>query len=120
MPLSHEEYADVHFVYGFCNDGATDALEEYRRYPRRRNPDGHGFTRIHQYVGGKDSFPSVKRRPTTQLQRSVEEKGIVIYMLQQSPRTGTRRISTRLNILRMILENFMYRDVLYPSHTQRF
>jgi hypothetical protein len=109
MPLSHEEYADVHLVYGFYNDNATDALEKYRqRYSRRRIPDRHEFTRVHQYVGGKDSSPSVKRRAKLQLQRSVEEQGNVTDTLQRSPRTSTRRISVRLGVLRMSLENCMY------------
>jgi hypothetical protein len=61
-------------------------------------------------VGGKDSFLSVNRPAKPQLQRSVEEKGTVIYMLQLSPRTVTRRISALLNVLRMILENCMHTD----------
>ena len=109
MTLYHEEYADVHFVYGFCNDDATDALEEYRqRYPRCRIPDRHGFTLVHQYLGGKGSFPSVYRRAKPQIQQSVEEKGNVIGMLQRSPRSSTRRISARLSVLLMSVENFMY------------
>jgi len=80
----------VHFVYGVCNDDATDVLEEYRqRYPRRRIPDRHGFTRVHQFLGRKGSFPSVNRSAKPQAQRSVEEKENVIDMLQRSPRTTT-------------------------------
>ena len=95
----------MYFVYGFCNDDATDALEEYRqRHPRR------GFTRLHQYLGGKGSFSSVNRRAKPQVQRSVEEKENVIDMLQRSPRRSTRQISARLNIPLMSLENFMYGD----------
>jgi len=98
----------VYFGYGFCNDDATDALEEYRqRYPRRRIPDRRGFTRVHQYLGGKGSIPNVNRHANPQVQRSVEENVNVIDMLQRSPRSSTRRISARLNVLLMSLENFM-------------
>ena len=118
MPLSHEEYANMHFVYGFCN--ATDAVEEYRqRYTHRRIPDRHGFTRVRQFLGGKGSFPSVKRRAKPQVQRSVEEKGNVIDMLQRSPRSSTKRISGRLIFLLMSVENYMYGDWLHPNHIQR-
>ena len=51
MPLvfSHVEYYDMHFVYGFCNDNARAAVEEYqRRFPDRRIPSRSVFTRIHQ------------------------------------------------------------------------
>jgi len=111
LTLSHEEYADVYFGYGFCNDDATDALEKYRqRYPRRRIPDRHGFTRVHQYLGGKSSFPSVNRHAKHKVQRIVEEKENVIDMLQRSSHSSTRRISARLSVLLMSLENFIYGD----------
>ena len=32
MSFSYEEYADMHFVYGFCNGNTTAAVEEYRGY----------------------------------------------------------------------------------------
>ena len=117
MPVSHEEYADLYFVYGFCNDDDTDALEEYRqRHPRRRIHDRRGFTRVHQYLGGKGSFSSVNRRAKPQVQRSVEEKQNVIDMLQRSPRSSTR-ISARL-ILLISVENAMYGEWLHRNHIQ--
>ena len=48
MSFSYEEYADMHFVYGFCKVNNTAAVEEYRlRYPRRRITDRRVFTRVH-------------------------------------------------------------------------
>ena len=61
MSFSYEEYADMHFVYGFCKGNTTAAVEEYRlRYPRRRIPDRRVFTRVH-HLREKGSFPSVNR-----------------------------------------------------------
>jgi hypothetical protein len=110
MPLSHEEYADVHFVYGFCNDDAAyDVLEEYRqRYHRRRISDWLEFIRVHQYLGEKGSLPIMNRRAKPQVQQSLEEKENVIDMLQQRPRSSTRRISARLIVLLMTVENCTY------------
>jgi len=51
MPFvfSHVEYFDMHFVYGFCDGNARNAVEEYqRRFPGRRIPSRSVFTRIHQ------------------------------------------------------------------------
>ena len=45
--FSYEEYADMHFVYGFCNGNTTAAVEEYRLRYRRRIPDRRVFTRVH-------------------------------------------------------------------------
>ena len=57
MSFSYEEYADMHFLYGFCNGKTTAAVEEYRlRYPRRRIPDRRVFTRVHQRLREKVNF----------------------------------------------------------------
>ena len=47
--VSHMEYCDMHFVYGFCDGNARAAVEEYQRcFPDRRIPSQSVFTRIHQ------------------------------------------------------------------------
>ena len=43
------EYADVLYVYGFCDGSA--AVEEYRRrFPMRRMPDRKVFSKGVQYI----------------------------------------------------------------------
>ena len=38
------EYADMMYVYGFCDGSATSAVEEYcRRFPMLRIPDRKVF-----------------------------------------------------------------------------
>ena len=55
--VSHAEYCDMHFVYGFC-DG--NAVEEYqRRFPDRRIPSRSVFMRIHQSLHVTGSLPGV-------------------------------------------------------------
>jgi len=35
--FTHEEYANMVYVYGYCNGNANAAVDEYRRrYPLRR------------------------------------------------------------------------------------
>ena len=102
MLFSYEEYADMHFVYGFCNGNTTAAVEEYRlRYPRRRIPNRRVFTSVHQHLREKGSFASVNRRSERQVQRNVEDDEHIIDIVQPSPRTSKRRISARLRISRM-------------------
>ena len=37
--LTHVEYRDMHYVYGYCDGNASAAVNEYRRrYPERRIP----------------------------------------------------------------------------------
>jgi len=45
--FTHEEYADMFYVYGYCNGSANAAVNEYRgRYPLRRTPNRAVFTNV--------------------------------------------------------------------------
>ena len=45
--FTHEEYADMVYVYGYCNGNANAAVDEYRRtYPLRRTPNRAVFTNV--------------------------------------------------------------------------
>ena len=48
--FTNAEYADMLYVYGFCDGSATAAVEEYRRrFPTRRIPDRSVFQSV-QYI----------------------------------------------------------------------
>ena len=96
MPFvfSHVEYCDMHFVYGFCDDNARAAVEEYqRRFPDRRIPSRSVFTRIHQTLRDTGSLPSVS---------------------VQSEREVVRTINTRENILQRFREVRVCPHVEWP------
>jgi len=45
--FTHREYADMIFVYGFCNGSAMRAVDEYRqRFPNRRVPNRKVFQKL--------------------------------------------------------------------------
>jgi hypothetical protein len=47
--LSHVEYCDMHFVYGFYDGNARAAVDEYQRcFPDHRIPSRGVFSHIHQ------------------------------------------------------------------------
>ena len=49
--LTNAEYADMLYVYGFCDGSATAAVEEYcRQFPMRRIPDRRVFFQGVQYI----------------------------------------------------------------------
>ncbi|KAG8301312.1 hypothetical protein J6590_056782 [Homalodisca vitripennis] len=61
MEFTTREYADMHFIYGFCDGNARAAQREYQaRYPDRRLPSHSVFSRLHQRLveGG-----TVHKRP---------------------------------------------------------
>ena len=77
MPFvfSHVEYCDMHFVYGFCDDNARAAVEEYqRRFPDRRIPSRSVFTRIHQTLRDTVSLPSVSVQSEREVVRTINTR----------------------------------------------
>lgn len=53
--FSNGEYADIHFIYGFCDGNAQQAVQEYRRrYPNRRRPNIQVFIDTHRNFCERD------------------------------------------------------------------
>lgn len=66
--FSNEEYADIHFIYGFCNGNARAAVTEYhRRFPNRRVPDRRVFSNVHRSIKFTGTVPNKNlKRPLRQ------------------------------------------------------
>jgi hypothetical protein len=61
MPFtfSNAEYADMVFVYGFCNGNAVAAVAEYyRRFLNRSIPDRRVLTRVFNTLRERGTLPS--------------------------------------------------------------
>lgn len=57
--FSREEYADILFVYGFCNGNGREAVREYeRRFSNRRTPHHETFARVFGYLRQHARFPT--------------------------------------------------------------
>jgi len=68
----------------------------------------------------KNLLPSSNGRAERQVQRSLEEGGNIIDMVQGSPRTSTPRVSARLNVPRKkVSRKLLNTEGLYPYHIQR-
>jgi len=49
MPFSFEEYADMIYVYRFCDGNSVLAVAEYQQqFPNRRIPNRRVFTGVYQ------------------------------------------------------------------------
>jgi hypothetical protein len=51
---TNAEYADIHFVYGFCDGNAAAAAREYQLYPDWRHPERRVFEAVHRRL--RDRF----------------------------------------------------------------
>ena len=113
--FSHVEYCDMHFVYGFCNDNARSAVEEYqRRFPGRRIPSRGVFTRIHQKMRETSCLTSVAVQSEREVVRTINTRENILEMVQRSPRLSTRRMAFRIGVARMQVWRTLYEEDLYP------
>jgi len=100
MPFtfSFEEYADMIYVYGFCNGNSVLAVDEYQqRFLNRRIPNRRVFTGVYQVLRDTGGLPGIRIAGERGVNESVSEEGIV-RMVHRSPRTSTRRIARRLRV----------------------
>jgi hypothetical protein len=52
--FSNAEYADIHYIYGYCDSNARAAVEEYqRRFPDRRAAVRRLFSNVHRHLKRK-------------------------------------------------------------------
>jgi len=81
MPFafSFEEYADLIYVYGFCDGNSVHAVAEYQqRFPNRRIPTRRVFTGVYQTLRDTGTLPGVRIATESDVNEGVgEEKGFV-------------------------------------------
>ena len=80
------EYADMIYVYGFCDGNSVHAVAECKqRLTNRRIPTRRVFTRVYQTLRDTGTLRIAAERDVNE---GVDEEGIV-QMVQSSPRAGT-------------------------------
>ena len=91
--FTNAEYADMLYVYVFCDDSATAAVEEYRRrFPMRRIPDRRVFSKVFNTLRECGTLPSARVSSERARKRNMEEQENILDMVQRSPTTSTRRL----------------------------
>jgi hypothetical protein len=121
MPFtfSNAEYADVVYVYGFC-DGSAAAVVEYRqRFPNRRIPDRRVFTRIFNTLRDAGTLSGAPVSSERQSQADVAEVENILRLVERSSGTSSRRLSTRLGVPHTRVRRTLRDAGLYPYHVQR-
>ena len=99
--FTNAEYADMMYVYGFCDGSATAAVEEYRRrFPMRRIPDLRVFYKVFNTLRERDTLPSAHVSFKSARKQNMEEQENILNMVQCSPTTRTRSLSARIGVSR--------------------
>ena len=74
--FTNAEYADMMYVYGFCDASATVAVEEYhRRYPMRRIPDRRVFYKVFNTSRECGTLPSAHASSERARKQNMEDTG---------------------------------------------
>ena len=96
---SHMRYADMVYVYGYCNGNENAPVDEYRRrYPFRRTPNRAVFTNVFCALRDCGTLTSVHVSSERRSIQTVEEQEEIVSMVQRRPTTSTRQIASRLRV----------------------
>jgi hypothetical protein len=94
--FTHAEYADMVFIYGFCNGSALSACTEYSiRFPNRRVQDSRVFACVHNNLCGTGALPSSHTSCERANKMWIKLESI-LHLVERSQTTSIRRISTRM------------------------
>ena len=100
MEFSNPEYADIVFVYGFCDGNAAEAIREYgRRFPDRILPSANVYSRTFNRLSETGTILRNQRSIGTtgrRIEVGVEER--ILASFGNSPTTSTRIVATRLGV----------------------
>jgi hypothetical protein len=117
--LPFEKYADMIYVYDFCDSNSVHAVAEYQqRFPNSRILNRRVFTGGYQRLLDTGSLLGVRISPERAVNEVVDEEDIV-GMVHRSPRTSTRRIARRLRVSQTRVWRQLHGEGVYPYHVRR-
>lgn len=100
MNFTFAEYADMQMVFGVCEGNANACPAEYsRRFPARRQPSRHVFTRLDRRLRETGRVLPIRRdtgRPRTR--RTPNQEQAILNAVAEDPRCSTRGIARLFNI----------------------
>lgn len=119
---SNVEYADMIYVYGFCDGNASKAKREYaRRFPNRRMPDRRVFSLTFNRLRQTDSFSLHQEGNRFQAALGADSRAgnRIQRHFNNNPETSIRRASATLGISRQTIWRTLKGDNRYPYHHQK-
>jgi hypothetical protein len=113
--FSNAEYADIHFVYGFCNGNAEAAVREYRhRFPGRRVPYRGVFIQTHRRF--REFGINRNNEQNRQVNRRVDIR--ILRAFDANPHLSHRKAAQQLNVSNSFVLRTLHRDNRKAYHMQ--
>lgn len=119
--FEREEYADIVFIYGFCDGNADAASREYaRRFPDRVTPTRGVFVRTYQRLRETGSTAVTQRGvgnfAVLNDARRTEE---ILDHFEEDPETSVRRCGAELDVSPTTVWRTLNADGQHPYHKQK-
>lgn len=115
-----EEYADMVYVYGFCDGNAAEASREYqRRFPQRRHPTSKTFVTTFRRLREKGTVSVSSDGRGAPVTHNEDDEENIIDQVLDDPSVSTRRIATRLDHSQMFVWRILKQEEMHPYHLQR-
>jgi len=113
--FSVADYADMIYVYGFCDGNSLHAVAEYqKRFPNRRIPTRRVFTRVYQILRDTGTLPGVRIAAERDVHEGVDEEEGIVQMVQSGPRASTLRIARHLRVPHTRVWRTLHAEGMYP------
>ena len=117
--FTHAEYADMVFVYGFCNGNAFAACRKYSlRFPNHRVTDSKVFASVYNKLRETGALPSSHMSSERANEQNMDEVESILQSVERSPTTRTRRIFTCISVPHTRVGRTLRQHGLYPFHLQ--
>jgi len=117
--FTHAEYADMVFVYGFCNGNTLAECREYSLwFPNLRVPDSRVFASVYNKLRETGALHSSHISSEPANEQNVDEVDSILRSVERSPTTSTQRISTRMGVPHTKVWRTLHQHGLYPFHLQ--
>lgn len=117
-----EEYRDMIMCYGEARSNSYEAQRIYReRYPLRQVPNVRTFIDVYRRLGEDGCFKKPKvNSGVSRTRRTVRNEETVLRMVENNPRTSTRRTSLAVrNLNRESVRQIFKEQLLRPYHFQK-
>lgn len=114
--FTHAEYADILFVYGFCNGNAAESRREYvRRFPNRRVPHVSVFGATFRRLSETGNVQRVAHRVGPHgYNPDIDEE--ILQRFDDDPTLSTRQVAVDLNVSPWKVWSMIRRHSKHPYH----
>lgn len=118
--FTNAEYADIHFIYGFCNGNSEEASREYaRRFPNRRRPDAQVFANTHRHF--RES--GLRKIPINVIERDERNREEILNIFNENNRLSSRNAVRQLRTRNVVVSKTkilrtLHKDGRKPYHLQ--